>query len=90
MNAEERRRRFAGLTPRTKALVVLLISRPELRIVTAAALLGISEHNARKRLRCDVYAATGLDVEGRTHLVAEYRDVIGPQPTSAEDAGTSE
>jgi hypothetical protein len=90
VNLDERRERFARLPRRTRQLVEVLVRRPELSIVDAAAVVGISEHNARKRLRCDVYAATGLDVEGRTHLVAEYRDVIGPQPTSAEDACTSE
>lgn len=79
----EQRQRFEILPRRTRQLVEMLIVRADLTVVDVAGLLQMSVHNARKRLRCEVYAAWGL--EGRTHLVAEYRDVVVPDATTDGD-----
>lgn len=73
---DDRRRRLAGLSRRSRELVEMLVRRPELSIVDAAALLEMSVPNARKRLRCEVYPASGLNVENRTHMASAYRDVV--------------
>src|SRR5262245_57343875 len=73
---DERRARLARLSRRSRELVELLVRRPELSIVDAAALLEMSVPNARKRVRVEVYPVSGLDCEGRTHMSSLYRDVV--------------
>lgn len=87
MNVDERRRRVAGLPPRTRALVEMLIRRVDLSVVDVAGLLEMGVANARKRLR-SVYAA--WELEGRTHLSVEYREAIGPEATPECEAGSSD
>lgn len=65
--------RLRGLPPRTRQLVEAVVRRPELSIVESAHLIGMRVHNARARLK-EAYRL--LDVEGRAHLVAEYRDTV--------------
>ena len=76
MNLDERHARLVRLPRRTRQLVEMLVRRPDLTVVDVAGLLQMSVHNARKRLRCEVYPASGLDVENRTHLASAFRDVV--------------
>lgn len=77
-----RRARVARLSPRSRALVEAMVWRAELSIADIARQLGLSETNARTRLRREVYPAHGLDVESRSHLVSLYRDVVGSDATT--------
>lgn len=87
---DDRRARLARLSRRSRELVALLVHRAELSIVDAAALLNMSVPNARKRLRVEVYPPSGLDVEGRTHLVSVYGDVIELDEAVEAGAASSE
>ena len=46
----------------------------------------MSVSNARKRLRCEVYAPGGLDVENRTHMASAYRDVVDLEGTDGDNS----
>jgi hypothetical protein len=79
-NKVDRGARLARLSRRSRQLVEVLVCRPELSVVDAAALLDMAVSNARKRLR-EVYSPSCLDCEGRTHMVAAYGDVVESEET---------